>query len=155
MCCCCSVQCKGGSSSMVWFKTHWSDRHVQWKMKQRIFSCPCEAFRFRCWVLCRNKGGTVTWDKRRGWEGVWLRDKLWCTMEVLIFDRSSDLLKLPRGLGFRLPEGLPSPCLLRSLSLFLSLSPAVPASLFHCYSLFHCLPLSLCCFSQAFCALVC
>lgn len=65
--------------------------------------------------------------KWRRWEGVWLRDKLWCTMEVLIFDRSSDLLKLPWGLGFRLPKGLPSPCLL--LSLFLCLSLSVPLSL--------------------------
>ena len=60
--------------------------------------------------------------ERRGWEGVWLRDKPRCTMEVLIFDRSSDLPKLPRGLGFRLPKGLPSPCLLLSSSLCLSLS---------------------------------
>lgn len=37
-------------------------------------------------------------------------------MEVLIFDRSSDLLKLPRGLGLRLPKGLPSACLLFSPS---------------------------------------
>lgn len=55
-------------------------------------------------------------------------DKLWCTMEVLIFDRSSDLLKLPRGPSFTLPKGLPS------LS---SLSPPVPASIFQYPSFSH------------------
>lgn len=83
------------------------------------------------------KEGTVTWDKRKGREGVWLRDKPWCTMEVLIFDRSYDLPKLLRGLGLRLPKGLPSPCLLHALScssVFLSptcwtcLSLSVPLS---------------------------
>lgn len=91
----------------------------QWKMKQMIFLArPHEAL--VSGVESGAARGTVMWDKLRGWEGVWLRDKLWCTMEVLIFDRSPDLLKLPRGLGFRLPKGLLSPGLLRSLSLLLS-----------------------------------
>lgn len=74
-------------------------------------------------------------------------------MEVLIFDTSSDLPEPPRGRGFGLPKGLPSPCLLFSPS-FLSVSlfatlPAVLASLFQCHSPFPYLPPSHVCFRSA------
>lgn len=107
---------------MVWFEKT-LDHVIEWKTKQRISSWPCDAVRFRCWA---NEGGTMMRDKWRG--RVWLRDKIWCTMEVLIFDRSPDLLKPPLGLGFRLPKGLPSPCLslVLFLSVFLSLSFVSP-----------------------------
>lgn len=87
------------------------------------------------------RDGQMTWYKLKGWDGsLTERQAVWCTMEALIFDRSSDLLKPPWGQSLQITyvrDYLATYHTDRLIFSFLSLSHSllyISSSLFLCNS---------------------